>query len=641
MKKRLCLIAMTIGCLAMAAACGKEAEEATAAATPAEETAETLEAQEIMEEDSDIQEESGEKSLLTGYYSDEIILVDEEGGLESLDWKKLVKESSIGEGISLEELTPVTYFKGLIIATHFDYTDYTYHVDIFNPKNGAYSSLMTEGGYVSSIDSFEGKLYISREDYYEADNSKKVEEIYDIDDYASATLRQEDSSNIDAFLSSNRDLTLMTFKHGATRAYCDRSYTRLLEENGFIVAKDNDNNWFLLYPDGNRTEIEGMKGKDSFFYGNDSEHLFYGNYAEEHTAKETLHSYNLSTGEDMVIIDTADTVFGLTDNVFYYAVDYSDEFENPDNHVFEYNQWDETTTELYSAKKQAGMSEITMGITDAAFINGDIYYPDSNGKTIDWFRCSASEDGFRNEDTGIVISEMEFVKYGTITGKGKNWICDKCNQLYAGYYSEKFTLNGNADINGLTDASRKKINEFLTEEDKNANENFYINSASVLEGDCERHLEEAPYAETDDRTVDRVFMVGSNILAVNMGGYWYTGGAHGYPKRSQYLFDVKSGEKVTFEELYKGGELVFKEAVAAAAVELCKKEGENSPFYSDYIEDTDKLHSEIVEYVTVDSTNIFLSDEGVIYAFPPYEFGPYASSYIEILIPFDKLVMEM
>ncbi|MBP5472968.1 MAG: DUF3298 domain-containing protein, partial [Lachnospiraceae bacterium] len=144
------------------------------------------------------------------------------------------------------------------------------------------------------------------------------------------------------------------------------------------------------------------------------------------------------------------------------------------------------------------------------------------------------------------------------------------------------------------------------------------------------------YRVTDDWTVTGVGIIDDKYLTVNMGGYWYGGGAHGYPSRNQYLFDLETGEELSIEDFYTGSEKDFKTLVAEKTRDYYLSLDPNSnPFYTD---DEDIIYSDAYENVYLEDGNIEYLEDGIIYYYPPYLMGPYAAGYIDIFIPYSELL---
>lgn len=119
----------------------------------------------------------------------------------------------------------------------------------------------------------------------------------------------------------------------------------------------------------------------------------------------------------------------------------------------------------------------------------------------------------------------------------------------------------------------------------------------------------------------KVLYCDSNILSYQRELYTYAGGAHGMNTKINYVFDIKTGEQLTEEDIFGQGferkvdKLLDEKAKALRAEGLLPAEDE---FYNDwYIEP---------------NGNFALTDSSIIYTFNPYEIAPYCYGIIDIEI---------
>lgn len=119
----------------------------------------------------------------------------------------------------------------------------------------------------------------------------------------------------------------------------------------------------------------------------------------------------------------------------------------------------------------------------------------------------------------------------------------------------------------------------------------------------------------------KVLYCDSNILSYQRELYTYAGGAHGMNTKINYVFDIKTGEQLTEEDIFgqgferKVGKLLDEKAKALRVEGLLPEENE---FYNDwYIEP---------------NGNFALTDSSIIYTFNPYEIAPYCYGIIDIEI---------
>lgn len=113
----------------------------------------------------------------------------------------------------------------------------------------------------------------------------------------------------------------------------------------------------------------------------------------------------------------------------------------------------------------------------------------------------------------------------------------------------------------------------------------------------------------------------SNILSYQRELYTYAGGAHGMNTKTNYVFDIKTGKRLTEEDIFgqgferKIGKLLDEKANTLRSKNILPTEDE---FYNDwYIEP---------------NGNFALTDSSIIYTFNPYEIAPYCFGIIDVEI---------
>ena len=132
-------------------------------------------------------------------------------------------------------------------------------------------------------------------------------------------------------------------------------------------------------------------------------------------------------------------------------------------------------------------------------------------------------------------------------------------------------------------------------------------------------------------------MLGSHYLTVNYDGYEYWGGAHGYPYRQHYLFDLNTGGELTIYDLYTSTEENFKDVVAKYSIQDWK---ENPEMYFNNVDEEETVYQDFYDNASLDMAMRF-EKQGIVIEYSPYEYGPYAAGFIEIPIPYDVLGIEL
>ena len=140
------------------------------------------------------------------------------------------------------------------------------------------------------------------------------------------------------------------------------------------------------------------------------------------------------------------------------------------------------------------------------------------------------------------------------------------------------------------------------------------------------------YPLSYDNELSRVEVLGADYLTVDYSGYEYTGGAHGYPYRSHYLFDLTTGEEKTLADLYQGSVDEFKDIVAQYSVQNWKDNPD--PYFG--WDSEDAAYADLYDNASLDMLMRYGTD-GIVIEYSPYEYGPYASGYIGVEIPYEAL----
>jgi predicted small lipoprotein YifL len=119
----------------------------------------------------------------------------------------------------------------------------------------------------------------------------------------------------------------------------------------------------------------------------------------------------------------------------------------------------------------------------------------------------------------------------------------------------------------------------------------------------------------------------NQLLVINQIGYDYPfGAAHGMPIKNYYYFNTNTGEFYTLKDLFvKDSDYVT--AITSIIKEMIEKQemDEGSMLFPDSFKTISKDH------------DFYLTGEGLVIYFYPYDIAPYATGFPEFIIPFDKL----
>ena len=113
--------------------------------------------------------------------------------------------------------------------------------------------------------------------------------------------------------------------------------------------------------------------------------------------------------------------------------------------------------------------------------------------------------------------------------------------------------------------------------------------------------------------------------------YEYSGGAHGMPFWNGYTFDLETGEQLQLSDIVENDDLQIKEIVTGYFEQMYEKEPD--AYWDDAVD-------VVREYASLQSP-FYLSEEGIVFYYGPYELAPYAGGFIEIVIPYNEVKLRI
>lgn len=114
--------------------------------------------------------------------------------------------------------------------------------------------------------------------------------------------------------------------------------------------------------------------------------------------------------------------------------------------------------------------------------------------------------------------------------------------------------------------------------------------------------------------------------------YDYEGGAHGMPIRIGYTFDLETGERLTLADVIGDSEEKLKEIAVAYFVEMLNEE-----FDEGYGESCEEYIRESMDF----GAAFYLTEEGIVLYYTPYELASYADGFQEVVIPYREFTMKI
>lgn len=220
-------------------------------------------------------------------------------------------------------------------------------------------------------------------------------------------------------------------------------------------------------------------------------------------------------------------------------------------------------------------------------------------------------------DTPLYESRLKGL--GSVQAESETVLCADGEKTAAEVYVEKFVFDGNSEAalamnqvmeedfqSGLS-YGRQMIDG--TDESWIHDESFRTNTLTYQVG-------ELPYL--DERYAD---------IVVN--GYEYTGGAHGMPFRTDYIFDRQTGKRLGLSDIVGVSEEELKTIVSSHFKTL----SEETKFS---FEDPETLEKTVAERINMDFP-FYITSEGVAFYFTPYDIAAYAAGFPQVIVPYAEL----
>lgn len=531
-------------------------------------------------------------------------------------------------------LQAVTDDQGVLyVATADDPYDYgTNMAHLYAIDDGNVTYVDDVPNYSLQIDFYDGSLFVQYIDYDSEDcNTCLLDYTLTADGtYEKGTRYQNlyDSLNADGY-SAVSGLIGSLNKNDQVIAVCDQTVT------GFDTQ-------------GNRLWNTVLLQEASSVFAANTDYVLY-DYNEWIDATDTtpyhyiqnciLH--NIQTGEEQTLSvwdslsNDAQTVFiGLNEDAFYYYEHY---LKNGLEHyrIYRYDLNACESTFLYEASALPGPDgrfTFTPGVTDFSVYHDRYYYRCATEDSIGWAVYDPSTD--TQNQLSVIDEERTYARYGTVSCTGGSILYDALGFDIYDYYIECFRFHDTyAQASSLNDALETIYADFLAYAQQSAdNEMDYLSQSDPAD------ISRALYPYSYDMYIDQVTPIGSHYFAVDYAGYEYLGGAHGYPYRDHYLFDLDTGAQVMFSDIYSGSEEQFKDVVASYSVQHWK---ENSKIYFfDPATEESIIYQDFYDNARLDML-IRFEQENLVIEYTPYEYGPYAAGYIEVEIPYEALEIEV
>lgn len=250
----------------------------------------------------------------------------------------------------------------------------------------------------------------------------------------------------------------------------------------------------------------------------------------------------------------------------------------------------------YSVKIVSNQSEKKIVVKEASAIG---YHP-VESKCFEAHRMAKVQDGGEEVEVWLNTSRSLLLADGT-----KNDKAAKLNELFLKVYTDKTNQVESYPLTVVKNKDILLVQDFSSVYESAGNEDDYI--------------------VTSDWNVEEMMnmnYVTRDMITVSLGMSEYTGGAHGFYGAFYTTYDLTSGKTIGLDDIFTGN---YKEI-------LLKRLEESRKIYyktmeEEYIEDSEFFISD----------NFYITPQSIIFAYNPYEAGPFSMGIIELEISISEL----
>lgn len=275
------------------------------------------------------------------------------------------------------------------------------------------------------------------------------------------------------------------------------------------------------------------------------------------------------------------------------------------------------TEELFVKNKIVGLGiNEPKDAMEPAFLNGYLYYPGEDGYQLYVMRRSVDMPN-AEEKLGDPFFDSRIGELGCIESQK--------DTLYGKMFPECITASWDLEWLVLDDRfdGAETINLILEEEQK-GNIQYEKDNSADMEETVDEETGPCYYYYYFESSPSPIYYWDGTYLSFTQQNYDYMGGAHGMPYWQDYVFNVHTGEQLALGDIVKEEETQIKELVSQAFALMYEKEPDL--YWPDAV-DT------VYESAGLDSP-FYLTEEGIVFFFGPYELASFAAGFQEVLVPY-------
>ena len=390
---------------------------------------------------------------------------------------------------------------------------------------------------------------------------------------------------------------------------------------GYYLLRDENYHLCKIDPETGKKEKMPDYFEGYSLNGINEKFLLFVSYLEEQ-----MYLYELKTGavRSLGAFDSGSAIIAMDEEYLYLQrTVYGDDFTQ--HHYEQVCLKNGNVTDLFEIDKITGLNiDNPQALMDITILNGYLYYPGVQDYKLFVMR-RAVEMPNAEEVLGSAFYDSKISEIGSVKTYKEN--------MYSQNNPEWITAS--VDLEWLVIDGRfpgaARINKILEKEQQlniaYENENAAYQDELYIEYGEEYSLS----AFSLDSNISPIYYWDGMYLSFVQQSYDYSGGAHGMPYWNGYVFNLHTGEQLGLSDIVSDDEIQIKGLVTQYFTEMYNKDPD---MYWDDAVDT------VFEYTTLDS-QFYLTEEGIVFYFGPYELASYAAGFQEIVVPYSAWNMKI
>lgn len=402
-----------------------------------------------------------------------------------------------------------------------------------------------------------------------------------------------------------------------------------VEHCGYMPVQ-NENCLVIADTDGtNLREVEEVTNTSSVLFAED---CFFAMFSDG-SGKTQCWRYEADTLEKKMVFESAANPYPVQyrDGILYYMESKIPNLVGSETDFYR----------VAADKKNAGSEapELVISVKEEPGMTGDYTYFGNFYAAEDAVYCQQFKDygvyigkvGSDNTQADLlepVLYQSPICKLGHVEGEFETIPCKCGDYIAAQIYTEKMVFDGE-------DGAAEEMNRVMEEKRRKVVDSVKENLELFEEEELHWMADfSQPYSMTFViNGSNGITYLDDNYVCIRTDGYEYSGGAHGMPYRDYFVFDRKSGARLSLADIVENPV----EELQAMVGKAFRKLAEETSFSFEAPEELEFIVSDSISY----ETPFFLTEEGIAFFYTPYEIAPYAAGFPEVVIPYEELDLKI